>query len=118
MTVPRSGIPVPVPDAGRANRRKHGRFRVQGFGSSLGQVLNISATGAQIRFDATAALPVGQSISVVVETPNGPVNAVARVVWWRRAGWFGHEAGLEFRELTPSARAAFAALAKSWDERE
>jgi PilZ domain len=91
--------------------------RVLGFESSLGSIADISASGVRILTRSAATVPVGRTIAVVLETPRGTVEVEARVVWWKQAGWFRHEVGLEFESLTAEARGAIADLAKSGDER-
>jgi len=83
--------------ASEAERRRHGRFRQDGLQSSLGPVLDISASGIRLM----SRRRVNGVIEVVLKSESGlELKVSGRVVWCRREGFRRHLVGLELVELS------------------
>jgi hypothetical protein len=97
---------------GPDNARRCGRVRVQMITCSLGDVLDLSATGMRVR---TRGRPPeeGAVVGVRVEGLVRPVDVRATVVWVRKAGWRKLELGLKFEELSREDRSELAAIART-----
>lgn len=94
-----------------ANKRRHGRVLCEGIRSSIGEVLDISASGMRVKVNRIVKWREGQvfQVSLLVGTDIVPVTA--RITRLRRRWFRAPEAGLEFMELTPAVRSALAAMA-------
>lgn len=105
-------------NAAGAQQRRCGRVICQETMCSLGQILDLSATGARVQCSGKPGVEPGMNIAVQVQTLDGPVDVGARVVWVRKAGWRKHLIGLQFVQVSDGARAALARLARSaaWNE--
>ena len=102
-----------VPDrlgASRREMRRHGRVACQGVVCSVGEVLDLSASG--LRVLTRYRLPEqGEVFVVTIYTMQGPLALLGRVRWSRRKGIFLREAGIEFFDLGPKSRQVLAELA-------
>ena len=96
-----------------AERRRSGRVRVHMIGSDLGELRDLSSTGARVLCKGGVPPRPGEALWFNVEGVDGRIKVCAKVVWARRQGWFGRELGLEFLGLDAKARAALAALART-----
>jgi hypothetical protein len=96
----------------RANElRRHGRVLCQEIACSIGDVLDLSASGMRVR--TKFRLPInGEAFVVTVNSPDGPIAILCRLRWIKRAGIFAREAGLEFFEVGPKSRAILNELAR------
>jgi len=92
------------------NRRKQGRIRVQGIGTSFGKVLDLSAGGARLRAGRTVP-PEGATVELAIQTLDGPITLKARIAWVKRTGFLSSELGVEFIEVDAVARRAIADIA-------
>ena len=81
------------------NRRSAGRVPVSGARVELGQIINLSLTGAKVA--SKVSLPVGTRMRLRVSNDDLAVNVVGEVVWCRRTGWFRFQLGLAFRDVNP-----------------
>jgi hypothetical protein len=98
-------------EAKRSELRRHGRVLCQEIRCSVGDVLDLSASGMRVR--TRFRLPDGgESFVVTVESPDGPIAILCRVRWLKRVGIFMREAGLEFFEVGPKSRAILNELAR------
>jgi hypothetical protein len=112
MGVAKELPPIPTVFAG-SNARRAGRVRMEMVSSTLGEVLDLSATGARIRCSRKPDFAQGSELSVELDGIDGPFAVQAKVAWIRRAGLRKHEAGLEFVEPTDEVRKQLAALART-----
>jgi len=92
--------------------RRGGRVRLSQVKCSLGDVLDLSATGMRVRARRIHAAE-GATIRVTVFGLTRAEDVSAKVVWIRRTGWFRREVGLAFQDLSPSARSELAAIART-----
>ncbi len=92
------------------NRRRQGRIRVHGIGTSLGKVLDVSAGGARLRAGRTVP-PEGSAIELAIDTIDGPITLKARIAWVKRTGFLSSEIGVEFVEIDAVARRAITNIA-------
>lgn len=83
-----------VPGMG-SNNRRHGRLACDDMQSSLGAVLDISASGLRIKCGRHGPAP-GDSIIISMGSAEANVKFCAKVVWARRIGFRHQELGLEF----------------------
>ena len=89
---------VPLPNA-----RRHGRVRCLMVESSLGTVLDISASGLRVGSGMTRYKP-DSVVTLEVHTHDGRFDVQARVSWSKSTGFLSSEMGLEFIQLPPEAR--------------
>jgi hypothetical protein len=95
----------------RTDLRRHGRVLCQEIRCSVGDVLDLSASGMRVR--TRFRLPEGgESFVVTVDSPDGPIAILCRVRWHKRVGIFMREAGIEFFEVGPKSRAILNELAR------
>lgn len=103
-----SSLPVDHPD----NSRRHGRVRCQHVWCSLGEVVDLSASGLSARCRGRPMYRAGEPIVVSIEGLEGPFDVAARVVWVKRTGLFRHEVAVAFLAMSRAARAALTALGR------
>jgi hypothetical protein len=101
----RRRVPEPVANERRRERRRELLAEVKVFsrdGSpvALGELVNISHSGAQLDIDAP--LPPGEKIRIAFHTPGaaGPLDLDCDVLWWRGSASRRVSHGLAFRNLT------------------
>lgn len=121
--MPRSSAVAPrspnAPEASFANapsppareRRKSKRTPARGLQTLLGEVLDISESGALIHHRSGTALKPGDCLSVLVRHTTHSVVVRIRVVRVERAGFRRHNYGVEFIELDDDQRMALGLLA-------
>src|SRR5687767_1398774 len=92
-------IPPLFKPFGGNNARQKGRIKVAQVSCSLGDVLDVSATGMRIMCKGA---PPRESSVVPVRIFGllNPVDAQGRIVWARRVGWRRHEVGVVFENLS------------------
>ncbi|MFI4853397.1 MAG: PilZ domain-containing protein [Phycisphaerales bacterium JB065] len=106
--------PDPSGWAGGVNRRRHGRVRCHGVKSSLGEVLDVSASGCKVKSRGRPGARVGEVIRITIHPQTSePFEAYARVVWFRKVGIFQYHTGLCFEHITPEVRRGLAAIASA-----
>lgn len=89
--------------AAAGNQRRHGRVYCQEVESSLGTVLDISASGLRVG-TGLKRYKRGHVILLQVHTHDGGFAVQARVAWSRSAGFLTTETGFEFIDLSPEAQ--------------
>lgn len=99
------------------NLRRHGRVRCLDIMCSLGEVLDISASGAKLSIVGRPP-SVTSIIVITIDGLDGPVNFEGQVVWTRRRGLFKFEAGLEWKNLTPVMQHTLVRLARAASQNE
>jgi len=97
-------------------RRRHGRVRCGDTRCTLGEVLDLSASGVRVLVRGRVRLKKDSVTPMLLEMGDNVVPVKARVVWISRAGWFRHTAGLQFVDVTPEQRAKLIQLAQvAWN---
>ncbi|MBL8763886.1 MAG: PilZ domain-containing protein [Phycisphaerae bacterium] len=109
--IPQAGIVRVTPSTSK-NRRRAGRLHGVEGRTSIGAIMDLSATGVRVRCGMVAPRQ-GVLTHCTIETPEGSINVRARVAWRRRLGLIHNEVGLEFVDLNKKARAALGALAQT-----
>ena len=95
-----------------SRRRRHGRILLQDIACSLGEVINLSASGMRVK--TRQAPEVGASdIAVTLDTFNGPLLLPVNIMWVKKAGWGKQLVGMQFREIAPEVRRQLVELARS-----
>lgn len=89
--------------ADSANARRHGRLCCSGIKSSLGTVLDISASGLRIRCGRRGPSP-GDTIEIFLVGSERCIKFAAKVVWARRTSFLKRELGLEYAEMIDDMR--------------
>ena len=98
------GRPIPPPNQDAARRqRKGGRVNCHGVTCTLGEVVNISASG--MRVIAKGAIEPGTEGLITIQALDGPLVIPGRVVWSKKKNWGKSEAGVQFVGLTDQHRA-------------
>ncbi len=100
-------------DESSANKRRHGRVVCRDVGCTLGEVLDLSASGLRVRGKGRPAVCVGDRFSLSIQTLDGPMLAPVQVAWVKRSGFRKHEIGITFGETGPALVRALAALARA-----
>lgn len=106
-----SELPPPVlsrPDEGR----KLGRIRLRLVTSNIGDVGNISATGAQIFCRGLRAPSTKGTLLLEIDGTNCLIKLEARVVWVKRIGLFSHVIGVEFCNPDAAAKKGLVELVR------
>jgi hypothetical protein len=109
---PRKQVPRDV-QMSVTNARRHGRVRVETVMSSMGPLLDVSASGCRVCCKNRPNFEIGDTVVVEIHGVDGPFQIDVRIAWIRKIGWFKHEAGLEFQNTTAAARAHLANLART-----
>ncbi len=112
MTYFRSSTPASAAARERDSRR-HGRVRTDSLVCSLGEVMDISASGLRVRCQGRPTCTVGKRVEIILPGTDGPFRVFARPVWIRKTGMFKHEVGVCFEDLDEDARLQLGALARS-----
>lgn len=86
---------------GGVNRRRQGRVRTVDVPCSLGEVVDISASGLRVRGRGRPPLTQGQTTTMTLLTPAGVLAVDVGVAWARKTGWRHFEMGLMFVNITP-----------------
>ncbi|MBS0196002.1 MAG: PilZ domain-containing protein [Planctomycetes bacterium] len=98
-------------EATSAQRRRHGRVLCEDLSSSLGEVVNLSASGMRVR-GAEKPPKVGSRLTIRIDAPDGALFAGTVVQWTRRIGLFRFEVGLRFEPITPQLQVSLNRLAR------
>lgn len=101
--------PVGVFDA---NGRQHGRVRCMAIRTSLGEVLDLSASGARLRRRRKLRSEPGSMVNLEIQGLDGSIRVLARVVWVRKMGLFRYEVGVIFEDISQQVRRALTAIAR------
>ncbi|MFG0330796.1 MAG: PilZ domain-containing protein [Phycisphaerales bacterium] len=108
----------PLPSKGRDNEvRRHGRLNCRDLQCSLGEVVDISASGIRVQRKGKPHRHEGERFMITLEAERGPVEAPVHLVRVRRIGFRTYELGLEFDEMTPEQRTAITAVARAAAQR-
>lgn len=108
------GAPDPNGWSGGQNRRRHGRIKCPGVKSSLGDVLDVSASGCKIQSRGRLSARVGEVVRINIRPlTSEPFEAYARVVWFQKVGMFRVHTGLCFEHITPEVRHGLSAIASA-----
>jgi len=109
---PLPGAPDPNGWSGGVNRRRHGRVKCPGVKSSLGPVLDVSASGCKIQSRGRLGARVGEVVRLTIHPlTSEPFEAYARVVWFQKVGLMRVHTGLCFEHISPEVRRGLAAIA-------
>lgn len=98
-------------------QRRHGRVVCQDIDCTLGEILDISASGMRVRCGSKPP-PLGFEFTTKVDGLDGEITFSGVVVWTRRCGFLRFEAGIEFRNLTEAMRKTLATLARAGAQNE
>ncbi len=111
MGYERNMNPVPTP-AREKNARKHGRVRSQTITCSLGEVIDISASGMKVRMANKPAFKPQEEVSVTVNGVNNPFEIKAKFAWSRRNSLFKWTVGFQFGTLSDEVRKELLEIAR------
>ena len=98
-------------DACDMNARRHGRINLQEIACDRGSVLDLSCSGMRLLVRGKVP-PTGQIFLTRLTSVDEPIEVGCRVRWWRKAGFFTKEIGVEFVNLTPSISQSLTKLAR------
>lgn len=99
--------------ADKPDNRSRGRMRCNNVETSLGPVLDFSATGMRILSKREIIQENDQPLMVRIDSAFDPIAVPVQVRWSRKLGWRRWETGLQFVELTEEAKAVLADIARS-----
>jgi hypothetical protein len=106
----RTGIYVGEGDG--ANKRRHGRVRVQGVTTNLGDVIEISASGMSLERRWKAPVTPGEVVNILLSSEYGCLVLPSRGVWTDKLGMVTHRSGVLFLDLAGERRAALIELVR------
>lgn len=105
---------------GPKNPRRHGRVRCQDIACSLGELMDLSASGMRVRLPAMGIVDraeQGDELTVTLQGLDGPIRLLCRVVWSRKVGigWgrSRREVGLVFLEVGERERRGLSLLGRA-----
>lgn len=99
---------------GDSNNRKAGRVRCQYVTCSLGEVSDLSSTGLRVLCKKNPGIAAGQAVCFRLNTLEGQeLPVTVEVAWVRKAGWFRHELGMRFLDVSPELRMALLQLCRA-----
>lgn len=94
--------------------RRHGRVRTREVTCSLGEVVDISASGMRVRCPKRPGCPIGQRIAVTIQSEGGePFQVFMRPVWIRKIGFFAFELGGCFEDMDEGTRVQLLSLVRA-----
>jgi hypothetical protein len=96
----------------RPNRRRHGRLLCDDVRSSLGQVLDLSASGARVRTTGLRQPEKGQTVTLTIEDGHASLVVSGVIVRSVRTGMFHGEVAVEFTGVTPDVHARLMELVR------
>jgi len=99
------------------NHRRHGRLNTQDISCSLGDIINLSASGMRVG-SARAVPQIGSPFTMVIEWSDGRLALSCVVRWIRRTGLLKREVGVEFVDLTDQQRRSLGEIARSTAQNE
>jgi len=114
MDWPWSRLPQRTPKQVAASPRLRQRFNPVGLSCRLGDVIDLSATGARIRCTTKPAIQLGDGIRLSISNGTSKIEIRASVVWVRRVRESKalFDLGLNFIELTPELIADLVEMAR------
>jgi hypothetical protein len=80
---------------------------------SLGQVLDLSASGMRVHVQGKPPCGVGQRVTVMLEGDGRSFPVVLRPVWIRSSGWRACEMGCCFEDVDEDTRVRLVALMRA-----
>jgi len=93
-------------------RRRHGRLKTEGTQSSLGQVVDISASGMKVVRKGALPVAEGESFRIDLEVEKEILSLDVTVRRVRKLGRRKFELGLEFVNLEDETRSKLCRLAR------
>ncbi len=108
MGTPAAPSVTPATDA---NARRHGRVRLHLIESSLGTIVDLSASGMKILARSKPPVQKGATVPLRIEGVNGPFVVMSKIVWVRRVGIFKHEVGVTFEDVNGQVRKSLSEIA-------
>jgi PilZ domain len=112
MGYERNMNPVPNPPREKPNARKHGRVRSQTITCSLGEVIDISASGMKVRMGNKPGFKPQEEVPITVNGVNNPFEIRAKFAWARRNSLFKWTAGFQFGTLPDEVRKELLEIAR------
>jgi hypothetical protein len=100
------------PTAAR-DARESTRRRCLGVRSSLGEIVDVSGSGARVRTRSRPTIREGQKFDLTLGVLGRRVSVGARATWIRKCAWRRWEIGLEFVSVGSDARRSFQDLARA-----
>ncbi|GJQ29973.1 MAG: hypothetical protein HBSAPP03_18570 [Phycisphaerae bacterium] len=88
------------------------RYQTVGLRCPLGDIVDLSSTGARVRFAASPDVEKGESFTLLVQSESQSVRVAARVAWMKRTGIRGGLMGVQFVNVRPGIAAALTQLGK------
>lgn len=99
------------PQSARDDRR-HGRLACELLKCSLGEVLDISASGMRVRQKGRVHVTKGEELPIAIQFGATKVPIKVRVAWARSSGFWSHELGVEFVDITDESRKVITQLSR------
>ncbi len=94
-----------------SDRRRHGRIQTEAVTCSMGDVVDMSASGVKVRRKGRRAVQLGDSFTITLKYGQFALPVDVRVVRLQKIGFRRYIFGLEFLEVNEHIRAKLAQLA-------
>lgn len=94
-------------------KRVHGRVFCQYIHSSLGEIVDLSASGARVRIKGALLVGKGDCFTMTLMGINGQAIVACKAIWTAKRGWRKHEVGVQFYDLSAEARKIIAEIGRS-----
>jgi len=101
MNTPKRRITVDL-DSVQPNARGRGRIKVQGLETSVGHVVDISASGMKVRCDTENWLSPGKQLDINLISEAGEMIVKAEVIRTKVIGLSQYEVGFRFLDVPES----------------
>jgi hypothetical protein len=90
--------------AKRRGKRREDRFATDLLTTALGEIVDISGTGARVRCNGRVPVVAGQTLSVAIRSDQWAITVKCRVVRVRRLGLRSADVGLAFVDARPGLK--------------
>lgn len=104
--------PLPKGEPKGPERRGKGRVRCDLLLSTLGEIVDLSASGLRVRTRGSQSLQINDVIYLKLSAPEEELLVKVQVVWTRRTGFRKHEVGMHFLNPSPQLQSKLIQIAR------
>jgi len=94
------------------DRRRHGRIRTEEVTCSIGDVVDLSASGMRVESKGRRAVSLGDTVSLTLKYGQYALPIDAQVVRIQKTGFRRHVLGLQFEKLNPDIQSKLTQMAR------
>lgn len=111
MRQSQGSLPTRHEDARHANNRRHGRVACELLTCTVGEVLDLSASGMKVLIRGRMRTEPGAVHELSLKVLGCRLPVRARVTWSRRVGFLRHQVGFEFIDLNEQVERSLRTIA-------